>query len=53
MFPEECENCGLKTDELEDMKCQHCPTHWFICRDCKRILYQLVPNKKRHLGEEI
>lgn len=36
MFPDNCERCGIETDELEDcIKDEH--LHWFLCKCCKRL----------------
>ena len=41
MFPEECENCGLKTDDLKEMPIPgRPPLNWFICTHCYGKLYQ-------------
>lgn len=41
MFPENCENCGLKTDELTEMPIPNKPPlNWFICLSCYGKLYQ-------------
>lgn len=39
MFPDECENCGLETDELTDLEMLEGFLHWFICDHCKSELY--------------
>lgn len=40
MFPDECENCGLETDELTDLEKPEGFLHWFICKHCQGKLYQ-------------
>lgn len=35
MHPDACENCGLETDELEDLEKPEGFIHWFICKYCK------------------
>ena len=48
MFPEECENCGLKTDDLTDLKKPNSYLHWFICNPCQGKLYEhaFYPSKE-------
>ena len=50
MFPDACENCGLETDELEDLEKPEGFFHWFICKHCKGKLYQheFYPHKTYH-----
>ena len=40
MFPDNCENCGLETDELTDYVKPDGLFHWFICQHCAGKLYQ-------------
>ena len=44
MKPDKCENCGISTDDLEDIKKPDgSGVNWFICEKCKLELYNPVP----------
>ena len=50
MFPDECENCGIKTKDLVEREKQKdgYTLNWFICKYCEGRLYphEFYPSRR-------